>query len=240
LSKASAAGCPLRELSPSPDTQQSLAADGAIASFSGSLFRSTLNADRAPELKASVRRQKKMIETILLMQKRRRYAPFSEWPMHKSQMELHIATHLMLSLKELGKSLFVNPRLHDPDPPDIVADLLSGGSCAIEITELVDEHLASTREHVAGDPRVWRPDELKQDIERALSRKDSKVFHGGPYGATIVCLFTGEPLLSFDNVRDEIACVSYGPYHQLTAAYLMFSYDVELKVCRIVELNLVA
>ena len=34
--------------------QQSLAADGAIASFSNSLISSSLNADRAPQLKASV------------------------------------------------------------------------------------------------------------------------------------------------------------------------------------------
>jgi hypothetical protein len=155
-------------------------------------------------------------------------------------MELHVATHLILTLEANGGSPFVNPRLHEPDPPDIVADLLSGGSCAIEITELVDEHLASTREHVAGGPRVWKPGELQQNIVRALSRKDSKVFHGGPYQATIVCLFTGEPLLSLDDVRDEIASTYYGPYHQLTTAYLMFPYDVELKVCPIMELNLVA
>ena len=35
-------------------TEQSLAADGAIASFSSNLFPSSLNADRAPQLKASV------------------------------------------------------------------------------------------------------------------------------------------------------------------------------------------
>jgi hypothetical protein len=35
--------------------QQSLAADGAIACFSSNLFLRGLNADRAPQLKASVR-----------------------------------------------------------------------------------------------------------------------------------------------------------------------------------------
>ena len=36
------------------DAQQSLAADGAVACFSSSLFLRDLNADRAPQLKASV------------------------------------------------------------------------------------------------------------------------------------------------------------------------------------------
>jgi hypothetical protein len=37
--------------------EQSLAADGAIACFSSSLFSNSLNADRAPQLKANVRQQ---------------------------------------------------------------------------------------------------------------------------------------------------------------------------------------
>src|SRR6266498_2145450 len=37
-----------------PAAQQSLAADGAIACFSSNLFSLSLNADRAPQLKASV------------------------------------------------------------------------------------------------------------------------------------------------------------------------------------------
>jgi hypothetical protein len=48
--------------------EQSLAADGAIAYFSSNLIPSRLNADRAPQLKASVRRLlmvfRKYVETI--------------------------------------------------------------------------------------------------------------------------------------------------------------------------------
>jgi len=38
------------------DAQQSLAADGAMARFSSSFFPFSLNADRAPQLKAGVMR----------------------------------------------------------------------------------------------------------------------------------------------------------------------------------------
>jgi len=69
---------------------------------------------------------------------------------------------------------------------------------------------------------------------------DSKKFHRGPYEAKIVCLYTGEPLLSFDDVRKETVYASFGPYRQITAAYLLFRYDVELKACSTMELNLVA
>jgi hypothetical protein len=41
---------------PSTRAQQSLAADGAIACFSSNLFPFSLNADRAPQLKATVMR----------------------------------------------------------------------------------------------------------------------------------------------------------------------------------------
>ena len=89
-------------------------------------------------------------------------------------------------------------------------------------------------------PRFWQPGEFSQEITLALAEKDSKEFHGGPYIAKIVCLYTGEPLLSFDEIRKETVYVSFGPYRQITAAYLLFRYDVELKACPIMELNLVA
>jgi hypothetical protein len=181
-----------------------------------------------------------MIELYYLMRKRRRYAPFSEWPMDKREREVHAAHHLFIALEANGGSPFINPRPNEPDPPDIVADLRSGGSCAIEVTELLDGQLASIREHVEGDPRYWGPGELTQEIAQRLTIKDRKPFHGGPYEATIVCLYTGEPLLSFDDVSREIACASFGPYHKLTAAYLLFRYDVELNACPIMELSFVA
>jgi hypothetical protein len=174
-----------------------------------------------------------------LMRKRRRYAPFSEWPMEKREEEFHVATHLFISLKANGESPFVNLRRHDPDPPDAVADLRSGGSCAIEVSELVDGDFARIRERIEGDPKTWCPGELKQKITQRLSVKDGKTFHGGPYEATILCLFTGEPLLSFNDIRDEITSTPFGPYDKLTAAYLLFPYDVGLKVCPVMKLSLV-
>lgn len=175
-----------------------------------------------------------------LLKKRRRYAPFSEWPMDKRQREIHLATHLIRSLDAAGGSPFVNPRPHDPDPPDVVADLRSGGLCAIEITELVDGYLASTREHMVGPSRSWGPGELSHEIARVLSRKDRRPFHGGPYDTTVVCIFTGEPLLSLDMATKEIASTSYGPYGRVTGAYLLFPYDRTAAQCPIVELKLVA
>jgi len=176
----------------------------------------------------------------MLMKKRRRYAPFSEWPMDKRQKEIHVATHFIRSLEMTGGPKLVHPRLHDPDPPDVVADLRAGGSFAIEVTELVDGHLVSTREHESGPPRFWLAGELSQTIDQVLTRKDSRPFHGGPYEATLVCIFTGEPLVSLDAATKEVGGTSFGPYKHVTGAYLLFPYAVTLERCPLLELTVVA
>ena len=43
-----------------------------------------------------------------------------------------------------------------------------------------------------GYVRIWEPDEVIGAIEKLLSRKESKGWHGGPYARTVLLMPTDE------------------------------------------------
>jgi hypothetical protein len=100
-----------------------------------------------------------------------------------------------------------------------------GGTVAIEIAELVSEE--AVRRTAAGEQvvRVWRPGDVISSVSTLLQRKDTKTFHGGPFSKTLVCLFTDEPTLTFEAARTELTSAKFGPFRQITGAFLLFSYQ---------------
>lgn len=96
---------------------------------------------------------------------------------------------------------------------------------AIEVAEIVCEKATRLNAQGSSVIRHWRPGELSAHVARELSDKDGKSFHGGPYRSVIACLFTDEPALSFDQAEAELATHEFGPFTQITAGYLLFSYQ---------------
>jgi hypothetical protein len=86
--------------------------------------------------------------------------------------------------------------------------------------------------------RQWNPGELAQHVARELTDKDHKTFHGGPYHTIIACLFTDEPALTVAQAEAELNGQVFGPFSQLTAAYLLFSYQPGTQSYPVVELRL--
>jgi hypothetical protein len=154
----------------------------------------------------------------------RKYAPFFEWP-DKEQKELGVAEELVSGLNASAGLGLRNLRVQRPDPPDCVCNDPSGNLVAIEVAEIVCEE--ATRLNAQGKSvyRMWRPGDLAAKINIRLSEKDGKTFHGGPFASIAVCLFTDEPALTVDLATQELSSVIFGPYKQVTAAYLLFSYD---------------
>jgi len=123
---------------------------------------------------------------------------------------------------ELGLS---NLQLQRPDPPDLTCTNARSERVAIEIAEVVCEEAVRRTAKGEGAVRVWRAGELSTSIGDLLRRKDAKTFHGGPFAQTFVCLFTDEPMLTLESAQAELASARFGPFKQLTGAFLLFSYQ---------------
>ena len=163
------------------------------------------------------------------------YASFFEWH-SKGQKELGVVEELLVALNHGAHLDLQSPREFTPDPPDCVCQNASGALVAIEVAEVVCEE--ATRLNAQGHAvyRHWKPGELGVHVSHVLNDKDRKVFHGGPYQATIACLFTDEPALTVAQARAELGSQVFGPFEQLTAAYLLFSYDPGSRTYPLVEL----
>ena len=165
----------------------------------------------------------------------KRYAGFFEW-FDQGRKELGVVEELLESLNSAGASLS-SPRLQRPDPPDCVCRDARGNNVAIEVTEVVCEEAARLTAQGHDVMRVWKPGELREHVAARLSDKDSKHFNGGPFAETVVCLFTDEPMLTPPQVQEELRAASFGPFNQVTAAYLVMSYDPGTKSYPVVPLR---
>ena len=167
----------------------------------------------------------------------RDYAPFFEW-LHKDRKELGVAQELLESLNRASGARYHSPRIHRPDPPDCVCSNAAGGLVAIEVAEVVCEEAARLTAQGEKVMRVWKHGEFRAHIAGLLAAKDSKTFHGGPYSEIVASLFTDEPMLTLGQVMSELADASFGPYKQLTSAFLLLSYEPGTKSYRVFALRI--
>ena len=167
----------------------------------------------------------------------RKYASFFEWS-DKPTKEIGVVEELLISLnKELGLGLH-SLQSFNPDPPDCICLNTYDQLVAIEVVEVVCQE--AVRLNAKGNDvyRLWGRGELAPHIEQLLKRKDKKTYHGGPYGEVIVCLFTDELTLSPDFVSDELRSVFWGPYKQISSAFLLLSYNPESRVYPVFQIKL--
>jgi hypothetical protein len=164
------------------------------------------------------------------------YAPFFEW-YEKAQKELGVVEELLVSLNRSAGFGLHSPQIFAPDPPDCTCLNPSGECVAIEVAEVVCEEAARLNAQGHKVYRNWRPGELVEHIALQLKDKDRKAFQGGPYQGIIACLFTDEPALAVQQVTAELGGHGFGPFAQLTAAFLLFSYDPATKLYPLVQLN---
>ena len=167
------------------------------------------------------------------------YASFFEWR-DKGQKELGVVEELVVALNRSAKLGLHAPREFSPDPPDCVCLNSAGQLVAIEVAEVVCEEAARLNAKGSQVYRHWKAGELAIHVAGVLAGKDQKTFHGGPYQSIIACLFTDEPALSLAQAESELASQVFGPFSQLSAAYLLFSYQPATQSYPIVELHVQA
>jgi len=167
------------------------------------------------------------------------YASFFEFH-DKPQKELGVVEELIAALNSGTKLGLHSPREFVPDPPDCVCLDASGQAVAIEVAEVVCQEAAHKNAKGLGLHvyREWKPGDITEYVARKLSEKDQKTFHGGPYRSIIACLFTDEPVLSFSQAETELKGNLFGPFSQLTAAYLLLSYQPSTKTYPVLELGI--
>jgi hypothetical protein len=161
---------------------------------------------------------------VALLNSGRQYASFFEWP-EKQGKELGVAEEFLESMNAEFSLGLSELRLQCPDPPDLTCIDAKGGRVAIEIAEVVCEEAVRRTAQGQEVLRVWRHGDLTSSISALLHRKDAKVFHGGPFCQTYVCLFTDEPMLTLQAAREELVGSRFGPFKQITGAFLLFSYQ---------------
>jgi hypothetical protein len=160
------------------------------------------------------------------------YADFFEWP-DKPRKELGVVERL---LGALGPG-WHSPRIQQPDPPDCVCLDSAGGRIGIEVVEVVCAEATARTARGESVMRLWAPGEITEHIRGLLAKKDTRNYLGGPYKQLVACLFTDEFDLDFEEVRAELADTKFGPLTQLSAAYLVFSYDSHTQTCPLLELK---
>ncbi len=167
----------------------------------------------------------------------KKYAAFFE-SHDKASKELGVVEELVEALNQGAGLSFHSPREFTPDPPDCVCLDTQGRPIAIEVAEVVCERASRLNAQGHDVYRVWRPGELAEHVDRVLKDKDSKHFHGGPYEEIVICLFTDEPALDVTAALAELNTTAFGPFMQVTAAFLLFSYAPSTRTYPLATLSL--
>ena len=171
-----------------------------------------------------------------MLESRRKYGAFFELG-DKKQKELTVGEELFQALNsELGYSLD-RLALHEPDPPDL-ACYLGKERVALEVTELVCATAVKANETGKQVYREWRPGEATEALRALLHRKDSIKLQGGSFSALWVCVFTDEFMLTAEHLAKELATVTFGPFQQISKAFVLFSYQPSQPTYPVVQLQL--
>jgi hypothetical protein len=163
-------------------------------------------------------------ELVDFLSRGRKYASFFEWP-DKEQKELGVTEELITTLNATESLGLKNLTICRPDPPDITCSGARNERVAIEVSEIVCRDAVKANQKGQEVFRIWAQGELQFAIADRLSRKDKCKLHGAPYERFYACLFTDEMMLTHDGVAVELADAKFGPFEQITDAFLLFSYQ---------------
>ena len=163
-------------------------------------------------------------ELIEIIKRQRKHANFFEWP-QKDTKELCILKCLIESLEKEGCSSYSDPHSSVKDPPDCIARDNSGKLVGIEISEFVDLKTVRDAQHNNDYPKYWVKQEVIDETQSIIQKKDRKKFHGGPYSTLVLIIFADETFLDPDEVIPYLKQHEFERTNQIDEIYLLFSYD---------------
>ena len=122
-------------------------------------------------------------------------------------------------------------------PPHFVCANAAGTLVALNVDAVACNQAAPTTH---GDPltRVLHAGALAANIAGLLAEKDREPYESGPYSEVVAVLVIGEPTLTFEQAVFELTSITFGPYRQLTSAYVLLPYDSSTMSCPAVPIQL--
>lgn len=170
--------------------------------------------------------EERIVEAGRWMAKERPNSSFFAWPDRQIAESGICRIFAEAALAESGFPL-TGIVSREADPPDCEALDADGRRIAIELTELVDGAANALAKQGGGVQVIacWDRAKFEREVRARLARKDSVKLLGGPYAEYWVIVHCDEPLVSVASVEDWLSELGFGPFNQISRAYLLLSYD---------------
>jgi hypothetical protein len=174
---------------------------------------------------------KKMTEKSLkeILQEQRKYANYFECP-DKQIKEHGVVECLLESMGKDGVIPFIGLR-PGPSPnqaPDCIAEDEAGAMIAIEVTELVSRKAIAMNQICKNVYRNWKPEEVINEVQNIITRKDCVTYFGGPYSKTILVIHIDEITLDHQTYSTILPKASFKA-QKIDEVFFLFSYRPQMK-----------
>lgn len=140
----------------------------------------------------------------------------------KSLVERAWLESLIAELGADGVCPYEGATASDDKWPDCEATLVdSDGRVAVEVSEVV----RGTSLAPGGRPESWTREQFLEAVQRRITEKDAKGFHGGSFAEYMVLLHTDELFLVQEWVEAALHGVTFAlPFGTIDTAYLILGY----------------
>lgn len=172
-----------------------------------------------------------------ILQEQRKYASFFEWP-DKQIKERGVVQSLLESLETNGLLPFTGLR-PGPSPnqaPDCIAEDKIGETVAIEVTEFVSSKAIKMNQRGKDVYRDWMPDEVIDEVQKIITKKDRVRYFGGPYAKIVLVIHTDEITLDHETYTSVLSKAAFEA-RKIEEVYFLFSYRPQVKAYPYVKLK---
>jgi hypothetical protein len=172
-----------------------------------------------------------------ILQEKRKYASFFEWP-DKQLKECGVVQSLLDSMENQGifRLAALKPGPHPNNAPDCIAEDVSGGNVAIEVTEFVSRKAIEMNQKGKNVYHDWKPDEVINEVKNIIAKKDNVKYVGGPYSKVILVIHSDEIALDHEAYSTVLSEPSFET-NIIDEVIFLFSYRPQVKTYPYVELK---
>ena len=175
--------------------------------------------------------------------KSRGYADSFEWPPDRD-LEEYVVVRLFCETLEKECKPFIDrnsiiSRGRGNDPPDCEANDPRGNLIGIEVTELVNpEAIMAFKKKQVYEWAEWDRTKLIDAINNRLDTKNiPDRIKGGPYASYILVIYTDEPFLNADYIKDLLKGYRFARRNLIDRAFLFIFFDPTYKTYPCIELE---
>lgn len=174
----------------------------------------------------------------------RGYADHFGWPPNRDLEEWGVVDTFCEAQKAKNQLFLirssVKSRGRGNDPPDCEAQDFQGNRIGIEVTELVDPTaIEALKQKGVYEWAEWDREKIIRAITERLDAKDKvERIKGGPYATYVVIIHTDEPSLNVRDVSNLLKDTHFPKRKRIGRAFLLLSYDPEVKTYPCLELDL--